>query len=103
MTKTLKLSIAAATFVAVAALGMFAFSVFADSADITFESPTYTLGEIDGQDGWIKTGTYDHVVSSSFGVPGFGAQSLRVSNAITSGAFDQTFAKPLVDAAGEAD
>jgi hypothetical protein len=37
-------------------------------------------------------------------VPGFGDQSLRISNAVTSGTFaDQTFAKPLADAAGEAD
>src|SRR3989344_5204499 len=100
MTKTLKISIIAA---ALLVTGIFGFFVFADSAAIDFESPTYTIADINGQDGWIKAGTYDHVVSSSFGVPGFGAQSLRISNAITSGAFDQTFAKPLVDAAGEAD
>ncbi|OGG51404.1 hypothetical protein A2704_03485 [Candidatus Kaiserbacteria bacterium RIFCSPHIGHO2_01_FULL_54_36b] len=86
------------------AAGLVIFSyAFADSAAVDFESPPYTLGDINGQDGWIKTGAYDHEVSSSFGVLGFGAQSLRVSNAMTSGAFDQTFAKPLADAAGEAD
>src|SRR3989338_3768133 len=102
MTKTFFVSVG--TIAALAVLGLFAMSALADSAvAVDFEDPPYTLGTIDGQDGWIKTGTYDHEVSSGFGVPGFGTQSLRVSNAITSGAFDQTFAKPLADAAGEAD
>ena len=26
---------------------------------INFEAPTYTVGDIDGQDGWSKTGPYD--------------------------------------------
>ena len=99
MTKRIS-TVAALLLTAVIAFAVYA-TVFADSSTLDMEG--YTLGNIDGQDGWTKTGTYDHEVSSSFGVPGFGAQSLRVSNAITSGAFDQTFAKPLVDAAGEAD
>src|SRR3989344_6473270 len=102
MTKTSFVSIRTITTVALfIVFGFFALSALADSAvAVDFEDPPYTLGTIDGQDGWIKTGTYDHEVSSGFGVPGFGTQSLRVSNAITSGAFDQTFAKPLADAAG---
>lgn len=69
---------------------------------ITFESPTYTLGNINGQDGWKKTGTFDHAVSSSLGTAGFGAQSYRVSNAITSGSFaDQTYSRSLANEAGE--
>lgn len=68
---------------------------------ITFEPATYSLGNINGQDGWKKTGSYDHAVSAT-SFPGFGTQSLRISNAITSGAFgDQTFSKPLVNEAGE--
>ena len=41
---------------------------------------------------------------NSFGYTTFGNQSLRISNSITSGSFgDQTFAKPVTDAAGEVD
>ncbi len=69
---------------------------------ITFENPPYMPGNIHGQDGWMKTGSYDHAVDSSFGTAGFGAQSLRISNAITSGSFgDMTFSKPVVNEAGE--
>lgn len=76
----------------------------ASSLTINFETPSYVLGSPNGQDGWTKTGPYDAVISSSFGVPSFNNQSLRISNAVTSGSFgDQTFAKPLTDAAGEAD
>ena len=83
----------------------FATPAFADSESVTFESPTYTLGNINGQDGWSKTGAYDvSVVSNTYGFASFGAQSLRTSDALTSGSFgDQAFAKPLVNAAGEAD
>ncbi len=104
---TRKLSITVGTIVlavALGAAGLFAFSAFADSADVAFESPTYALGNINGQDGWTKTGGYDVAVTSSYGVPGFGSQSLRFSNAVTSGSFgDQTFSKHLVDEAGESD
>lgn len=98
--------------VAIAALFaviVFAFFAFADSASIDFES--YTLGTVNGQDGWSALGSvgsgcavYDVEVGSSFGVPGFGSKSLRISNAVTSGCFgDQTFSKSLVDEAGETD
>src|SRR5262245_46385645 len=62
-------------------------SGYAAAQTITFETPTYTLGNINGQNGWSKTGPFDHAVSSSNGTAGFGAQSFRVSNAITSGTF----------------
>lgn len=77
----------------------------ADSLSVDFEAPTYSLGNINGQDGWSKTGPFDvAVVSNTFGYAAFGSQSLRISNAITSGSFgDQTFAKPLVDSVGEVD
>jgi hypothetical protein len=79
----------------------------ADSAFINFDS--YALGTINGQDGWTSTGAagsgcaqYDHAVASSLGTTGFGTQSLRISNAMTSGCFgDQTFAKPLLNSVGE--
>jgi len=110
MTKTFFVSVG--TIAALAVLGLFAMSALADSAvAVDFEDPPYTLGTIDGQDGWTSLGAagsgcavYDHAVTSSFGVPDFGLQSLRISNAVTSGCFgDMTFAKPLTDAAGEAD
>jgi hypothetical protein len=84
-------------------------AVFADSASVNFENPPYALGSINGQDGWKSAGSagsgcavYDHAVSSQSSYPTFGAQSLRISDAVTSGCFsDQTFAKPLSDSVGE--
>ncbi len=82
----------------------------ADSLAVTFESPTYTIGTVNGQDGWSSLGAagsgcaiYDHAVASNTYVYStFGIQSLRISNAVTSGCFgDQTFSKPLTEEAGE--
>ena len=77
---------------------------------IDFES--YTLGTVNGQDGWSSTGaagsgcaTYDHAVAAVGGfwaVPGFGSNTLRISNAVTSGCFgDHTFSKSLANEVGE--
>ncbi len=82
---------------------------FADSLSVNFENPPYTLGTINLQDGWTSTGAagsgcavYDHAVSASLSTVGFGSQSLRISNAVTSGCFgDMTFAKPLINSVGE--
>src|SRR3989344_6509339 len=84
-------------------LGIMVIPALADSFGIDFE--TYTLGNINGQDGWSKTGPYDvAVVTNTYGFPSFGTQTLRLSNAATSGSFgDQTFSKSLVDEAGETD
>lgn len=91
-----------ASFLSALAIGCLANSAHADSVQVDFES--YTLGTINAQDGWSRTGNYDHVVAGSLGTAGFGDQSLRISNALTSGSFgDQTFAKPLTDAVGEVD
>lgn len=83
--------------------GVLTVPAFADSVSVNFENPPYTVGNINGQDGWIKTGPYDvAVVSNIYGYATFGSQSLRMSDSVTSGSFgDQTFAKPLVDAVGE--
>jgi hypothetical protein len=72
---------------------------------INFESPKYSLGNIDGQNGWSKTGAYDvAVVPNTSGYSSFGSQSLRISNGVASGSFgDQTFAPSLTEPAGEAD
>jgi len=96
--------------VPLAMAGLVPVTVSADSSSINFENPPYTIGGINGQDGWTATGSatgscalYDEGVASSNGTTGFGAQSFRISNAVTSGCFgDQAFAKPLVDAVGEA-
>ncbi len=75
---------------------------------ITFE-PTqgYVLGDINGQQGWMKSGAYDVAVASVASFPaasgyGFGTQALRLSNSVTSGSFgDQTFSPGLASPAGE--
>jgi hypothetical protein len=91
---------------AIGMLGFFAAQTLVAHAEslgpITFEPETYIVGNIDGQDSWIKTGPYDAAVTAT-GIPaGFGTQSLRISDAVTSGSFgDQTFTKPLTDSAGE--
>jgi hypothetical protein len=74
---------------------------------ITFEPSSYNLGEIDGQNGWMKTGAYDVAVANVATFPaaalcGFSTQALRLSDSITSGSFgDQTFSPGLVHPAGE--
>lgn len=77
----------------------------ADSVSVDFENPPYVLGNINGQDGWTKTGGYDvNVVSNTFEFSTYGSQSLQISDAVTSGSFsDQTFSKSLIDEAGETD
>jgi len=105
------LLIAAVALIAVGAAKLI--TVKADSSTINFEPTTYALGSIDGQDGWSSFGSaghgcaqYDHAVSATApfaGAPAsFATQSLRISNAVTSGCFgDQTFSKSLTQAAGE--
>ncbi len=68
---------------------------------INFE--TYTPGSPNGQDGWTRTGSYDHQIVNNVSAPlSFGARSLRISNAISSGSFgDQTFSKSTANEAGE--
>ena len=85
-------------------LGLVAFTTAA-TADtinsITFE--TYTVGNIDGQQGWMKTGPFDAAVKNVAQRHGFGNQALRISDAVTSGSFgDQTFSPGLASPAGEA-
>jgi hypothetical protein len=95
-------------------LGLAVFgSAFASAANadtvgpITFEAPTYTVGNINAQNGWMKTGPYNVAVApvSSFSGAagyGFGTQAMQLSDAITSGSFgDQTFSPGLSQPAGE--
>ncbi|OGG57860.1 hypothetical protein A2765_06630 [Candidatus Kaiserbacteria bacterium RIFCSPHIGHO2_01_FULL_56_24] len=99
----MKLGFVVAVF-ALASLGLFVSVAKADSVSVDFEAPTYVLGSINGQDGWgpAVNPAYDQEVDSSMGTLGFGAQSLRMSNAVTSGSFgDWVFSKSLGDEAGE--
>jgi hypothetical protein len=84
--------------------------VTADSSAINFEPTAYAPGTIHNQDGWSSLGSaglgcaqLDHAVVNNSGAPTrFGTQSLRMSNATTSGCFhDHTISKPLVNEAGE--
>jgi hypothetical protein len=74
---------------------------------VSIESPNYSIGNINAQRGWMKTNAaFDVNVANIAGAPGtgygFGAQALRLSNAVTSGSFgDQTFSPALKSAAGE--
>jgi hypothetical protein len=94
---------------AIAASATFLVTALADSRSINFEAPTYALGTINAQDGWSSLGAagmgcaaYDHFVSTNIGPSSFGAQSLRISNAVTSQCFgDQTFSAPTANEAGE--
>src|SRR5262249_14854336 len=80
-------------------------AVSADNSSVNFENLPYVTGNINGQQGWSKTGPYDvAVVPNIYGYTSFGAQSLRLSNSVTSGSFgDQTFAPKLAEPSGEAD
>ena len=75
---------------------------------ITFESPEYSTGAVDGQDGWRSAGSLDHEIDDAgatgteAGSWGFGAQALRVSNAVVGeSATDQTVSRPTLDHSGE--
>jgi hypothetical protein len=88
-----------------AALGLFASFAAADTISpnpITFNSDQgYHPGNINGQQGWSNTGSYDaNVVSTS--LYGFGDQALQISDAVATGSFgDQTFSPGLSSPAGE--
>lgn len=81
---------------------------FNASAQTTFENPPFTVGNIN-QNGWSNAGTaglgcanYDHLIHSNTGAPlSFAAQSLRISDSVTSGCLDGTFSASLPNEAGE--
>jgi parallel beta helix pectate lyase-like protein len=87
-----------AALVAAAAFCVLAAAAGADTVGpITFEQPDYTVGAINGQQGWSDTGGFDAAVVSTGG-----GQALRISDAVTSGSFgDQTFSPGLAHAASE--
>lgn len=79
------------------------------SGPTTTDFENFTTGSVNLQNGWTSghgssfCPVYDEgVVSNTYGYPSFGAQSLRISNAIACGSFnDQTFSPSLTDEAGE--
>jgi hypothetical protein len=66
---------------------------------------TFATGTVHSQEGWSSSGPYDQeVVPNTYGFSTFGCQSLRISNAVTSGSFgDQTFSYSVANEAGETD
>lgn len=68
----------------------------------TFDSG-FNDGSVNGQNGWRSTGGFDQaIVSNVFGFAENGCKSLRISNAVTSGAFgNQTFSPAAANRAGE--
>jgi hypothetical protein len=91
------------TTAAVAMLAVPAAAMADSTGTTTFEAPTFAAGPdhtfINGIDGWSATGAYDDAIVAS-GING--GQSLRMSNAITSGSFsDWVFSKPTLNPAGE--
>ena len=94
--------------VALALVVVTAASVRADSFSTSFEPPPYTIGSIDGQNGWggqTPPGiTINTNIDQGVTVAGArtGTQSFRMSSVFTSGSFgDQTFSPSLTDRAGE--
>lgn len=87
-----------------AALGLASLAAADTQTTIGFESP-YTVGTINGQQGWTNTGLYDANVASTSDYTAaagyhFEDQALQISNAKTSGSFgDQTFAPLLTTGA----
>ena len=97
------LAIFAVAISTVALVGLHAVDASAVATD--FEG--FALGEVHGQAGWTSghgssfCPVYDvAVVSNDYGYVRFGTKSLRISNGITCGSFnDQTFSPSLVDEA----
>lgn len=81
--------------------------IMMSSSSIDFE--TFADGSPNGQNGWSASGAapagpgFDHqIVTNVSAPPSFGAKSLRMSNAVTSGSFgNQTFTSSLAEEAGE--
>jgi hypothetical protein len=91
-------------FLAALALTAIALAALAGAATADTQGPmdfaSYTVGNINGQNGWSNTGGYDaNVVDTSR--YGFG-RALQISDAVTSGNFsDQTFSPGLASPASE--
>lgn len=74
----------------------------ADLIATGFEAPTYHVGSIHNQDGWLSPGPNDQMVTRQAD-PTLGLQSFRMSNAnATSNYTNQTLSKPTLNETGEA-
>jgi hypothetical protein len=81
-------------------LALLSYSATAATINLNFEPPAYTPGLIGGQQGWTSASYFDTEVTSADAYDG--VQSLRISNAVTSGGFgNQTFTPALAVPAGE--
>ncbi len=101
----------AAAFAALSCLFGMTRATYADTIAIDLESPAYTTGSIDGQNGWggqdppgfpviVVNPSIDQAVSSDDAHTG--SQSYRESSFFTTGSFgDQVFSPSLTDRAGE--
>ncbi len=71
--------------------------------DLANSFDSFTLGSVNGQGGWSEVNsTYDQaVVANTYGYSTFGCKSLRVSDGVTSGAFDWIFSPSVTNEAGE--
>ena len=102
------MSLSVVMALALAGTALLASSAGADTLPtIDFENPPYSVGSIDGQDGWAGSGgsainpAYDQGVVATT-VAGFDDQSFRMSNAVTSGQFsDWPYSPSLANEAGE--
>jgi hypothetical protein len=81
-------------------LALLSLTATAGTINVSFEPPAYVDGPIGGQQGWSSAPYFDTEVTSADAYEG--AQSLRISNAVTSGGFgNQTFTPQLAVPAGE--
>jgi len=83
---------------------VFAFALTGVRAAGIYDFEGWQTGSVNNQNGWRCAGAYDVAVvpTPSALSSKFQTQSLRISNAVTSGAFgDQTFSAPLANEAGE--
>jgi hypothetical protein len=89
-------------------IGLFGFSFGVASAQAvpacngsTFDA--FATGSVNGQGAWHVSGDIDQeIVPNTFGIPGFGCQSLRISDATTSVfIFNQVFSNPATSETGE--
>jgi hypothetical protein len=74
-------------------------AAMADSKTTTFD--LLDSGSPNGQSGWtLANPNYDHTIVDNAVAPKrlFGSKSLRISNAYTTGAFDQTYSAPVAPA-----
>ncbi len=80
-------AVAFLTCVALATAPLSAFA--ADLFSTSYEAPTYSVGPLDGQDGWVNRFDIDPVVTSGFARTG--SQSLEVRQAAGENPFGLTF------------